>query len=217
MCQLNLKLQGESNMSMHERIESGKLFTDHCEGLPEKRLQCKKTMMALNHSDPEDIQTRTKLIQQLLQKEAKVWIEPPFYCCYGSNITLGKYTYINMNCCFIDDGKINVGNNVLFGPCVTIVTVGHPIKPDMRQYMVADPVTIHDNCWIGANVTICPGVTIGENTVIGAGSVVTKDIPANVVAVGNPCRVLREIDEKDEEYYYKDRKYIDSGIEEDEK
>lgn len=98
----------------------------------------------------------------------------------------------------------------MFGPGVAIATVGHPIKPDMRRYMYTDSVNIGDNCWIGANVTICPGVTIGENTVIGAGSVVTKDIPANVVALGNPCRVLREIGERDNEYYYKDRKFSDS-------
>ena len=101
---------------------------------------------------------------------------------------------------------IYVGKNVLFGPAVTIATVGHPIRPDMREYMYTDPVTIKDNVWIGENVTICPGVTIGENSVIGAGSVVVKDIPANVIAVGNPCRVLREISERDQEYYYRDRK-----------
>lgn len=133
-------------MNMHERIEKGKLFTDYCEGLPEKRLQCKKTMMEFNSSDPEDIQNRIRLVEKLLEKKAQVWIEPPFYCCYGSNITLGEQTYVNMNCCFIDDGKINVGKKVLFDPCVTIATVAHPIKPDKRKYMVADPVTIHDNC-----------------------------------------------------------------------
>ena len=93
----------------------------------------------------------------------------------------------------------------MFGPAVTIATVGHPINPKMREYMYTDPVTIGNDCWIGGNVTICPGVTIGDNTVIGTGSVVTKDIPANCVAAGNPCRVIREINESDEKYYYKDR------------
>lgn len=202
-------------MTMRERITAGKLFTDYCEGLPEDRLQCKKTMAAFNRSDPDDTKERFRLMCELFGKETKAWIEPPFFCCYGTNISLGDGVYINMNCSFIDDGKINIGNRVMFGPGVAIATVGHPIKPDMRGYMYTDSVNIGDNCWIGANVTICPGVTIGENTVIGAGSVVTKDIPANVVAVGNPCRVMREIDEHDDIYYYKDRKFADSGIEED--
>lgn len=202
-------------MTMRERIANGKLFTDHCEGLDEDRLNCKKRMTAFNNSAPDDIENRKKLVNELFGRETKAWIEPPFYCCYGTNITLGDGCYINVNCSFVDDGKINIGKKVMFGPAVAIATVGHPIKPDMRKYMYADPVTIKDGCWIGANVTICPGVTIGENTVIGAGSVVTKDIPANVIAVGNPCRVLREINEQDEIYYYKDRKFADSGIDED--
>lgn len=203
-------------MTMRERIAQGKLFTDYCEGLPEDRLHCKKAMTAFNRSEPDDPKNRFRLMQELFGKETNAWIEPPFYCCYGTNITLGEHTYVNMNCNFIDDGKITVGRAVMFGANVTIATVGHPVKPDMRQYMYTDPVVIGDNCWIGASVTICPGVTIGENTVIGAGSVVTKDIPANVIAVGNPCRVLREINEQDDIYYYKDRAFADSGIGEDE-
>lgn len=202
-------------MTMRERIEQGKLFTDYCEGLPEERLRCKKAMSAFNRSEPDNVKERLKLMNELFGKDVKVWIEPPFYCCYGTNITLGEHTYANMNCTFIDDGKIKIGKAVMFGPNVVIATVGHPIKPNMRQYMYAAPVTIGDNCWIGANATICPGVTIGENAVIGAGSVVTKDIPANVIAVGNPCRVLREIGEHDEIYYYKDKKFTDSGIDKD--
>lgn len=202
-------------MTMRERIEQGKLFTDYCEGLPKDRMKCKRTMRKFNKSRPENVPKRALLMQKLFGKKTTAWIEPPFYCCYGTNITLGEYTYINMNCSFIDDGKINIGKAVMFGAGVVIATVGHPIKPDMRKYMYTDPVNIGDNCWIGANVTICPGVTIGENTVIGAGSVVTKDIPANVIAVGNPCKVIREIDERDNEYYYKDRRFADSGIDED--
>lgn len=202
-------------MTMRERMENGKLFTDYCEGLPEERLRCKKIMTEFNSSSPDDIPTRMKLMLELFGKETNAWIEPPFYCCYGTNISLGERTYINMNCSFIDDGKIKIGKAVMFGPGVAIATVGHPIKPDMRKYMYTDAVNIEDNCWIGANVTICPGVTIGQNTVIGAGSVVTKSIPANVIAAGNPCKVIRKIDERDNEYYYKDRKFSDSGIDED--
>lgn len=202
-------------MTMRERIESGKLFTDYCEGLPKDRLKCKKRIRTFNKSRPDNLAKRMLLMQKIFGKKNLALIEPPFYCCYGTNITIGEYSYINMNCSFIDDGKINIGKSVMFGANVVIATVGHPIKPDMRKYMYTDPVNIGDNCWIGANVTICPGVTIGENSVIGAGSVVTKDIPANTVAAGNPCKVIREIDERDNEYYYKYKKFSDSGIDED--
>lgn len=205
----------EIKMTMRERIASGKLFTDHCEGLPEERLRCKKAMNAFNRSEPDDVEARLRLMSELFGKETKAWIEPPFHCCYGTNITLGEKVYINMNCTFIDDGAINVGAGTMLGAGVVVASVGHPVKPEMRKYMYVDPVTIGANCWIGANATICPGVTIGDNSVIGAGSVVTKDIPVGVVAVGNPCRVLREIGERDELFYYKDRSFADSGIDED--
>ena len=194
-------------MTMHERIMNGKLFTDMCEGLPQERSDAKKRMIAFNQTTPDELEERFSIQKDMLHESSgDAWIEPPFYFCYGRHIILGEGTYLNFNCNFVDDGMINVGKNVLFGPAVTIATVGHPIRPDMREYMYTDPVTIRDNVWIGENVTICPGVTIGENSVIGAGSVVTKDIPANVVAVGNPCRVLREINERDQEYYYRDRR-----------
>ena len=194
-------------MNMHERIMAGKLFTDMCEGLPEERNEAKKRMIAFNLTTPDTLDERLRIQKEMLHESSgAVWIEPPFYFCYGRHIILGEGTYVNFNCNFVDDGMITVGKNVMFGPAVTIATVGHPLRPDMREYMYTDPVTICDNVWIGENVTICPGVTIGENSVIGAGSVVVKDVPANVIAVGNPCRVLREIGEKDMEYYYRDRK-----------
>lgn len=192
-------------MTMRERIESGKLFTDYCEGLPKDRVQCKKRMIAFNQSSPEDAEGRVKLMNELFGKKTDAWIEPPFYCCYGYNITIGNGSYLNFNCNFVDDGKIVIGEKVMFGPAVTIATVGHPINPDMREYMYTDRVIIEDNCWIGAGSVICPGVTIGKNSVIGAGSVVVKDIPANCVAAGNPCKVIRAFDAHDKIYYYKDR------------
>lgn len=201
-------------MTMRERIANGKLFTDYCEGLPEDRVNCKKRMTAFNHTSPEDTDGRMAAMKELFRKETVAWIEPPFYCCYGYNITIGEGSYINFNCNFVDDGKIIIGRKVMFGPAVTIATVGHPIHPDMREYMYSLSVTIGDNCWIAAGVTICPGVTIGENTVIGAGSVVVNDIPADSVAVGNPCRVIREIGEKDKMYYYKDWKITAEDLEE---
>ncbi len=200
-------------MTMRERIRDGKLFTDYCEGLPEDRKRAKKLMKAFNDLETDDFEGRMKLANEIFGKETAAWIEPPFYFCYGTNITLGKGCYLNFNCNFVDDGQIIIGDKVMFGPAVTIATVGHPVNPQMREYMYALPVTIKDNCWIGANVTICPGVTIGANTVIGAGSVVTKDIPANVIAAGNPCRVIREINEQDMKYYYKDREITEADLE----
>lgn len=193
-------------MTMRERIANGKLFTDYCEGLPEDRLKAKRLMKKLNELEPDEFDKRAKLINEIFGKETEAWIEPPFYFCYGYNMSIGKGAYINFNCSFIDDGKITIGRETMFGANVTIATVGHPIDPKMRDYMYTAPVTIGENCWIGAGVTICPGVTIGDNSVIGAGSVVTKDIPANCIAVGNPCRFVREINELDKEFYYKDRR-----------
>lgn len=193
-------------MTMTERMQRGMLFTDMCEGLPQKRSDAKNMMNLFNSADHTDTDAKTELINRMVCREKDVWIEAPFYFIYGKNIHLGQGSFINMNCNFIDDGQIIVGKKVLFGPAVTVVTVGHPVNPQMREYMYTDPVVIGDNVWIGANVTVCPGVKIGENSVIGAGSVVTRDIPANCVAVGNPCRVLREIGERDREFYWKDRK-----------
>lgn len=193
-------------MNMHERIMNGKLFTDMCEGLPEERLQGKLRMKALNESSPAEPEKRAALLEEIFGEETGAWIEPPFYFCYGRHIRLGRHTYINVNCTFLDDGPITVGENVLFGPSVTIATVGHPLKPSLRGYMYTAPVTIGNNVWVGAGAVICPGVTIGDGSVIGAGSVVVHDIPENCIAVGNPCRVLRAIDERDDQFYFRDRR-----------
>jgi len=201
-------------MTMRERIASGKLFTDYVEGLPEDRAQAKRRMIAFNATGPDDLEERTRLTKEIFGRDSNSWIEPPFYFCYGTNIEIGDMCYINFNCNFVDDGKIIIGNKVMFGPAVTIATVGHPINPDYREYMYCDLVRIENNCWIGAGSIITPGVTIGENSVIGAGSVVTKDIPANSIAVGNPCKVLRTINEHDMKYYYKDREITQEDLDE---
>ncbi|PWG63438.1 sugar O-acetyltransferase [Bifidobacterium callitrichidarum] len=198
--------------TMRQRIAEGKLFTDYCEGLPEDRRAAKRRMKWFNDLEPEDKDGRATLINAIFGRPTNAWIEPPFYFCYGRNITIGDGTYINVNCSFIDDGRITIGKRVMFGPSVNIATVSHPINPAMREYMFADPVTIGDDCWIGANVTICPGVTIGEGTTIGAGSVVTHDIPAHTVAVGVPCRVLREINETDMTEYRPGMTFADDEL-----
>ena len=201
-------------MTMRERMAAGQLFTDNCDGLAEDRQNAKRRMKAFNETGPDEIQTRIQLMNEIFGKETKAWIEPPFYFCYGYNIEIGEKSYVNFNCQFVDDRKITIGKKVMFGPGVTIATVGHPINPNYREYMYTDAVIIEDNCWIGEGVVICPGVIIGENTVIRAGSVVTKSIPANCVAVGNPCRVLREINEQDLKYYYKNREITVKDLEE---
>ena len=185
-------------MTMRDRMKNGQLFTDMCEGLPQRRSEAKNLMNAFNRADHTDIQTKTELINQMIDAEKDVWIESPFYFIYGKNIHMGEGSFINMNCNFIDDGQIIVGKKVLFGPAVTVVTVGHPVNPLLREYMYTDPVIIKDNVWIGANVTICPGVTIGENAIVGACTLVNKDIPAGATAVGVPCRIIEKNGDKDE-------------------
>ena len=135
------------------------------------------------------------------------YIQPPFYANWsGHHIHMGHHVYANFNLTVVDDGDVFIGDYVMIGPNVTIATAGHPIQPDLRRKAIQfnQPVHIGNNVWIGANALILPGVTIGDNSVIGGGSVVTKDIPANVVAVGNPCKVLREIGKKKKKYYFRD-------------
>ncbi len=143
------------------------------------------------------------------------YIEPPLHANWGGHhLHFGKGVYANFGLTLVDDDHIYVGDHTMFGPNVIISTGGHPVLPELREqgYQFNAPVHIGRNCWIGAGAILLPGVTIGDNTVIGAGSVVTKDIPANVVAVGNPCRVLREIGEHDKEYYFKDKKIADCDL-----
>ena len=200
--------QEEDSLTQRERIASGRLFTDMREGLPEERLSAKERMYDFNHTRPTEIARRQELMKEMFGAVGEhCWIEPPIFFCYGTNVFLGDGVYANFNLSLVDDYQIIIGNRVMFGPNVTIAVTGHPIDPARRGYMYALPVTVGDNVWVGAGAVICPGVTIGENTVIGAGSIVTKDIPANVVAAGNPCKVLREINERDKIYYYKDRTF----------
>ncbi|MCR5523398.1 MAG: sugar O-acetyltransferase, partial [Clostridia bacterium] len=137
------------------------------------------------------------------------FIDAPFRCDYGKHITVGKRFYANSYCTIIDVAPVTIGDNVLLGPNVQIITAGHPIHPDSRnsKYEYGIPITIGDNVWIGAGAIILPGVNIGSNTVIGAGAVVTKDIPDGVVAAGNPCKPIKDITEDDKQFYYKDCRF----------
>lgn len=197
-----------------ERKALGKLWPDTAKGMLLGMWAKQKTDW-LNHSWSFSIAKRRLLAKSIFAKFGNSWIEPPIHVALGKNITIGDGCYFNFNTVLLDDWKITIGNGVLFAPNVSVLTSGHPVHIDLRPHgeMYAAPVTIKDGVWVGSNVTILPGVTIGENSVIGAGSVVTKDIPANVVAMGVPCKAVREITDRDKEFYYKDFKYEYGKIE----
>ncbi|MBE6734840.1 MAG: sugar O-acetyltransferase [Ruminococcaceae bacterium] len=177
------------------------------EEIREMMMKNRFRLQEYNTIAPDKLERKTELLREILGKTGeKVYIEPPFHCDYGCNIEVGDNFYANYNLTVLDCNKVKIGDNVMMAPNVTITAAGHPIHPDSRKkYEYGIPVTIGNKVWICANVVICPGVTIGDGSVIGAGSVVTHDIPANVVAFGNPCRVYREITEEDRNRYYKDR------------
>ena len=153
---------------------------------------------------------KDRLIRNLLGKTGKsVHVEAPFYCDYGFNIQVGENFYSNFNLTILDVNQVIIGDNVMFAPNVSIYTAGHPIHPDSRNsgYEYGIPVRIGNNVWLGGNVVVVPGVTIGNDVVVGAGSVVTRDLPDRVIAAGNPCRVIREITEADRKYYFRDREF----------
>ncbi|MCK1995351.1 sugar O-acetyltransferase [Peribacillus muralis] len=196
-------------MTQRENIKNGSLFTDMGEGLPEERLRGKELVYDFNHTRPSEVGKREVLAKQLFGSLGEnCWIEPPIHFAYGSNTFIGNNFYANFNLTIVDDTTVKIGNGVLMAPNVTISTTGHPIDPELRTtgQMYAFTVVIEDNVWIGSGAVINPGVTIGKNSVIGAGSIVTKDIPPNVVAVGSPCKVLRKVNHEDKIYYYKNRK-----------
>jgi galactoside O-acetyltransferase len=202
--------------TMRDRIREGKLFSDECEGLPKERRQAKRRMRAYNRTSGAGLGLvhRFLLMKRIFGRKTWAWIEPPFYFCYGRHIKMGDYCYLNVNCSFIDDGEIEIGDHTEFGPNVVIATVGHPFDPVNRPLMYAEKVTIGKNVWIGASVTILPGVTIGDNSIIGAGSLVTKDIPADSLAYGSPCRVIRALNEEDRKTYRHGREITEEDLKE---
>lgn len=191
-------------MDIRTIMNSGELYSDAGHGLPEKRLQGKAIAWQYNHSHPFDQTHRDNIIKRMFARVGShCWIEPPVHIAYGVHTTIGDNFYANFNMILVDDADITIGDNVMFAPNVTISTAGHPVHPDLRhtQQFFSEPVVIEDGVWLGTGVIVNPGVTIGKNTVIGAGSVVNRSIPANVVAAGVPCRVLREITEQDRANY----------------
>lgn len=197
-------------MNNREKMLTGDLYLPDGDDVMKDQLLCLEKLYDYNATRPLEGEKRFKLLKEMFAEIGEdSYIEPPLHANWGGHhVHFGKRVYANFNLTLVDDSHIYVGDYTMIGPNVTIATAGHPILPELREknYQYNIPVHIGKNCWLGAGVIVLPGVTIGDNTVIGAGSIVTKDIPANVVAVGNPCRVLREINERDREYYFKDRK-----------
>lgn len=195
---------------IRERMYGQKLYYCNDEDLMREQMKALELLYDFNKTRPSEQDKREKILKKMFAEIGDdCYIEPPFHANWGwKNVHFGNGVYANFNLTMVDDCDIFVGNNVMFGPNVTVSAGTHPIHPELRskqaQYNI--PIHIGNNVWIGANSVILPGVNIGDNSVIGAGSIVTKDIPSNVVAVGNPCRVLREINENDMKYYYRDMK-----------
>lgn len=201
-------------MSLREQMETGKVYIEfghaseedraYEQVIEEQRQIAKEICFDYNNTRPMDVERKDELLHKLLGTCGEsIWMEAPIHFAYGCNTHMGDHVYANFNLTVVDDGECRIGNYVMFAPNVVISTTGHPIHPSFRDKgaQFSLPVVIKDHVWIGSNVTIMPGVTIGENSVIGAGSVVTRDIPDNVVACGVPCRVMREITEEDRLYY----------------
>ena len=176
------------------------------ESVFEEQKICRKKLQKLNFMDRSDFDGIGKAIQDLFGKSEGAFVNPPFFCDYGTNIEVGKNFFANYNCTIIDVAKVRIGDNCQFAPNVSIYTAGHPIHPVSRNslYEYGKEVIIGDNVWIGGNTVICPGVHVGSNTVIGAESVVTRDIPDWCVAAGNPCRVIRKITDDDMRKLFRD-------------
>lgn len=205
-------------MNQRERMLSGLPYKAWLDGLEEDRQACKQKIYDFNQLPPSrQSKEAPQMIKNIFGKTGEnVWVEAPFHCDYGWNIEVGENFYSNYNLTILDVGKVTLGKNVQIAPNVSIYTAGHPVHPDSRNsgYEYGIPVTIGDNVWIGGNTVILPGVTIGNNVVIGAGSVVSKDIPDNMIAVGNPCKVIREITDEDRIYYFKKQKFDEEAWEE---
>ena len=197
-------------MENKDRMFTGDLYLPNDATITEEQNACLELLYTFNQTRPSEQEKRNQLLKQMFAEIGEnCYIEPPFHANFGGkHVHFGKNVYANFNLTMVDDGHIYVGDYTMFAPGVIVATAGHPILPELREtvYQYNMPVHIGKNCWIGAGAIILPGVTIGDQVVVGAGSVVTKDLPSNVVAVGNPCRVIREINEHDRIYYFKNRK-----------
>ncbi|WP_225418412.1 sugar O-acetyltransferase [Lacticaseibacillus daqingensis] len=197
-------------MNPMDQLSSGALYRPSDPALVTEQLKWQDLLVQYNQTLPSEQTKRSAMLQQLFGAIGPdCYIEAPMHANWGGHHAhFGRHIYANYNLTMVDDGPIYVGDNTMFGPNVVLATAGHPVWPALRpldyQYNMA--IHIGQNCWFGAGAIVLPGVTIGDNVVVGAGSVVTHDLPANVVAVGNPCRVLRAVNQHDREFYFKDRR-----------
>ena len=208
-------------MTEYERMHSGNIYNPGDAELFARQLDCLEKQYDFNQTRPHELDKRSRMLKEMFAEVGEgCYIEPPLHANWGGHhVHLGRQVYANFNLTLVDDTHIYIDDYTMMGPNVTLATAGHPILPQLRQPVALQynmPIHIGKNCWLGAGVIVMPGVSIGDNSVIGAGSVVTKDIPANVVAVGNPCKVLRPIGEKDRQFYWKDRALDSTLLEVDE-
>ena len=179
---------------------AGELYDPLDPQLTEERTKARLLLKALNESSEDQPEERSRILKQLIPHAGEgLWLQPPFFCDYGSNMIIGEKVFFNFNCVVLDVAQVTIGSRTLFGPNVQIYTATHPMNQLERASGVeyAKPIVIGEDVWVGGCVVLCPGVTIGDRTVIGAGSVVTKDIPADVFAAGNPCRVIRSLEQSE--------------------
>ena len=197
-------------MSVYEKMHQGNIYYSDDRSLLVQQEKCLDRLYDFNATRPTEGRKREELLKEMFAQIGEgCYIEPPLRSNWGGkHVHFGSRVYANFNLTLVDDTHIYVGDYTMIGPNVVLATAGHPILPELREKAAQYNLPIHvgKNVWIGAGVIVLPGVTIGDNSVIGAGSIVTKDIPANVVAFGNPCHVVREINERDKEYYYQERK-----------
>lgn len=187
-------------MTEWEKMQAGLVYNDFDRDLFDRRVEAKKIFREYNRTADDEIDKRKELMQRLFKSVGKnVWIEPDFRCEFGKNIIIGDDVYINFGCVILDCGQVSIGKGTLIGPNVGLFSGNHTTDAEERANggLIPKPITIGDRVWLCGNVSVVPGVTIGNDTIIGAGSVVTRDIPSGVIAAGNPCRVLREITDKD--------------------
>jgi maltose O-acetyltransferase len=202
-------------MNQLERMLKGDLYISDANELNEMKTYLLSRMHQYNHSDYNDFLLRDKLIKEILGgHKDTLKITPPVYFDYGKHTFIGKDFYANFDCIFLDVNIITIGDNVIFGPRVGLYTTGHPIDADIRneELEFGLPIKIGNNVWVGGNAIVMPDVTIGDNSIIGAGSVVTKDIPENVIAVGNPCKVVRKITADDKLYWEAKKKVYEESL-----
>jgi len=181
--------------SEKEKMLAGELYDPTDPQLDAERRTARELCMRLNACGEDEQQQRTMLLGMLFGQPTDAWIQPPFYCDYGTNIALGRKVFFNFNCVVLDVAKVSIGDHVLFGPAVQIYTALHPLSAAQRRAgrESGQPVVIGSDAWVGGGAIVCPGVTIGARTIVGAGSVVTRDIPEDVFAAGNPCKVIRRL------------------------